>query len=82
MAEAKLTTEKVKVLFWHFEVPRWRSRAEEHKGVWMIRRLEQKISASGLLQSSFYIVNIKDNHLLTEKKTNKKVIDIEFIFIA
>lgn len=51
-------------------------------GVWMIRRLEQKISASGLLQSSFYIVNIKDNHLLTEKKTNMKVTDIEFIFIA
>lgn len=30
----------------------------------------------------FYKVSIKDNYLLTEKKVNMKVIDIEFIFIV
>lgn len=50
--------------------------------MWMIRRLEQKISASGLLQSSFYVGNVKDNHLPTETKTNMKVTDTEIIFIA
>lgn len=38
--EAKLTSEKVKTLFWHFKIPRWRSRAEGQKGVWMRKSLE------------------------------------------
>lgn len=64
---SKVTTEKIKALFQPFEVPRWKG-----KGVW-IRRLEQKMGASDLLQSSLYIVNINNNHLPTEKKTNMKV---------
>lgn len=40
------------------------------------------MSASGLLQSSFYIVNIKDNHSPTERKTNMEVTDTEFTFMT
>lgn len=36
---AKLTSEKVKTLSWHFEVPRWSSRDDRQKGVWMIKKV-------------------------------------------
>lgn len=36
---------------------------------------------SDLLQSSLYIVNINYNHLPTEKTTNMKVTDTEFILL-
>lgn len=79
---SRLTTEKVKAPFWHFEVPQWRSGAEGQQQCMDDKKVEAEDECLWLITSSFYKVSIKDNHLPTEKKANMKVTDIEFIFTA
>lgn len=58
-ARSKLTTKKVKAFFSILRSPGGAAGLKGSEDVWMIRRLEQKMCASGLLRSSFYTVSIK-----------------------